>query len=660
MSKKPYYITTAIAYTSGKPHIGNSYEIVLADSIARFKRQQGYEVFFQTGTDEHGQKIEIKASDVGITPKEFVDKIAGDIKTIWDIMNTSYDKFVRTTDEYHEKQVQKIFKKLYEKGDIYKGHYEGMYCTPCESFFTSSQLVDGKCPDCGREVQPAKEEAYFLKLSNYTERLIEHINTHPEFIQPESRKNEMMNNFLLPGLQDLCVSRTSFKWGIPVDFDDKHVVYVWLDALSNYITGLGYDVDGNDGELYKKFWPADLHLIGKDILRFHTIYWPIMLMALEVPLPKQVFGHPWLLQGDGKMSKSKGNVLYADELVDFFGVDAVRYFVLHEMPFDNDGVITWELMVERMNSELANTLGNLVNRTISMSNKYFDGIVNNAGVKEAVDEELIQMALKTPEKVVAKMEQLRVADALTEIFTLFKRCNKYIDETMPWVLAKDEEKKGRLETVLYNLVESICIGASLLESFMPETSAKIFAQLNAKGRNIDELGSYGVYPSGNTVTKTPEILFARLDLKEVLEKVEAKKAAEIKDSNASETGSEPDGKSEAVIDIPDKDEITYDDFMKLQFQVGEIIACEEVPKSKKLLCSQVKIGSQVKQIVSGIKAHYSAEEMVGKKVMVLVNLKPAKLAGVLSEGMLLCAEDENGELALMVPEKKMPAGAEIC
>ncbi len=660
MSKKPYYITTAIAYTSGKPHIGNSYEIVLADSIARFKRQQGYEVFFQTGTDEHGQKIEIKASDAGITPKEFVDKIAGDIKTIWDIMNTSYDKFVRTTDEYHEKQVQKIFKKLYEKGDIYKGHYEGMYCTPCESFFTSSQLVDGKCPDCGREVQPAKEEAYFLKLSNYTERLIEHINTHPEFIQPESRKNEMMNNFLLPGLQDLCVSRTSFKWGIPVDFDDKHVVYVWLDALSNYITGLGYDVDGNDGELYKKFWPADLHLIGKDILRFHTIYWPIMLMALEVPLPKQVFGHPWLLQGDGKMSKSKGNVLYADELVDFFGVDAVRYFVLHEMPFDNDGVITWELMVERMNSELANTLGNLVNRTISMSNKYFDGIVNNARVKEAVDEELIQMALKTPEKVVAKMEQLRVADALTEIFTLFKRCNKYIDETMPWVLAKDEEKKGRLETVLYNLVESICIGASLLESFMPETSAKIFAQLNAKGRNIDELGSYGVYPSGNTVTKTPEILFARLDLKEVLEKVEAKKAAEIKDSNTSETGSEPDGKSEAVIDIPTKDEITYDDFMKLQFQVGEIIACEEVPKSKKLLCSQVKIGSQVKQIVSGIKAHYSAEEMVGKKVMVLVNLKPAKLAGVLSEGMLLCAEDENGELALMVPEKKMPAGAEIC
>ncbi|WFR57438.1 methionine--tRNA ligase [Anaerocolumna sp. AGMB13025] len=660
MSKKPYYITTAIAYTSGKPHIGNSYEIVLADSIARFKRQQGYEVFFQTGTDEHGQKIENKASEAGITPKEYVDNVAGQIKDIWDIMNTSYDKFVRTTDEYHEKQVQKIFKKLYEKGDIYKGHYEGMYCTPCESFFTASQLVDGKCPDCGREVQPAKEEAYFLKLSNYTDRLIEHINTHPEFIQPESRKNEMMNNFLIPGLQDLCVSRTSFKWGIPVDFDDKHVVYVWLDALSNYITGLGYDVDGNHGDLYKKFWPADLHLIGKDILRFHTIYWPIMLMALEVPLPGQVFGHPWLLQGEGKMSKSKGNVLYADELVEFFGVDAVRYFVLHEMPFDNDGVITWELMVERMNSELANTLGNLVNRTISMSNKYFDGIVSNAGVKETVDEELIQLALKTPEKVVAKMEQLRVADALTEIFTLFKRCNKYIDETMPWVLAKDEEKKGRLETVLYNLVESICIGASLLESFMPETSAKIFAQLNTKGRTIDELSTYGVYPSGTVVTKTPEILFARLDLKEVLEKVEAKKAAETKESGALEAGSEPARTDEAVIDIPAKDEITYDDFMKLQFQVGEIIACEEVPKSKKLLCSQVKIGSQVKQIVSGIKAHYSAEEMVGKKVMVLVNLKPAKLAGVLSEGMLLCAEDENGELALMIPEKKMPAGAEIC
>lgn len=660
MSKKPYYITTAIAYTSGKPHIGNSYEIVLADSIARFKRQQGYEVFFQTGTDEHGQKIENKASDSGITPKEFVDKIAGDIRTIWDIMNTSYDKFVRTTDEYHEKQVQKIFKKLYEKGDIYKGHYEGMYCTPCESFFTASQLVDGKCPDCGREVQPAKEEAYFLKLSNYTDRLIEHINIHPEFIQPESRKNEMMNNFLIPGLQDLCVSRTSFKWGIPVDFDDKHVVYVWLDALSNYITGLGYDVDGNDGELYKKFWPADLHLIGKDILRFHTIYWPIMLMALEVPLPKQVFGHPWLLQGDGKMSKSKGNVLYADELVDFFGVDAVRYFVLHEMPFDNDGVITWELMVERMNSELANTLGNLVNRTISMSNKYFGGIVNHAGAEEAVDEELKKLALETPKKVVAKMEQLRVADAITEIFTLFKRCNKYIDETMPWVLAKDEEKKERLETVLYNLVESICIGASLLEAFMPETSAKIHAQLNASKRSIEELDRYGVYPSGTKVTETPEILFARLDLKEVLEKVEAKKVTDEKVTEATGHTSDTSAEGEVPIDIAAKEEITYDDFMKLQFQVGEIIACEAVPKSKKLLCSQVKIGTQVKQIVSGIKAYYSPEEMVGKKVMVLVNLKPAKLAGVLSEGMLLCAEDESGELALMVPEKKMPSGAEIC
>ncbi len=660
MSKKPYYITTAIAYTSGKPHIGNSYEIVLADSIARFKRQQGYEVFFQTGTDEHGQKIENKASDAGITPKEFVDKIAGDIRTIWDIMNTSYDKFIRTTDEYHEKQVQKIFKKLYEKGDIYKGYYEGMYCTPCESFFTSSQLVDGKCPDCGREVQPAKEEAYFLKLSNYTDRLIEHINTHPEFIQPESRKNEMMNNFLIPGLQDLCVSRTSFKWGIPVDFDDKHVVYVWLDALSNYITGLGYDVDGNDGDLYQKFWPADLHLIGKDILRFHTIYWPIMLMALEVPLPKQVFGHPWLLQGEGKMSKSKGNVLYADELVDFFGVDAVRYFVLHEMPFDNDGVITWELMVERMNSELANTLGNLVNRTISMSNKYFAGFVNNAGAKEAVDEELKKLALETPKKVAAKMEQLRVADAITEIFTLFKRCNKYIDETMPWILAKDEEKKERLETVLYNLVESICIGASLLEAFMPDTSAKILAQLNASARSMEELDRYGAYPSGTKVTETPEILFARLDLKEVLEKVEARKAAEESVSEAAGLNGDTAAAGEVLIDIAAKEEITYDDFMKLQFQVGEIIACEAVPKSKKLLCSQVKIGTQVKQIVSGIKAHYSPEEMVGKKVMVLVNLKPAKLAGVLSEGMLLCAEDENGELALMVPEKKMPSGAEIC
>ncbi|MDF2872819.1 MAG: methionine--tRNA ligase [Anaerocolumna sp.] len=652
--KKPYYITTAIAYTSGKPHIGNTYEIVLADSIARFKRQEGYEVFFQTGTDEHGQKIENKAGAAGITPKEFVDGVAAQIQDIWDMMNTSYDKFVRTTDTYHETQVQKIFKKLYEKGDIYKGHYEGLYCTPCESFFTASQLVDGKCPDCGGEVQPAKEEAYFLKLSNYTDRLIEHIKTHPEFIQPESRKNEMMNNFLLPGLQDLCVSRTSFKWGIPVDFDEKHVVYVWLDALSNYITGPGYDTDGSHGELYNKFWPADLHLIGKDILRFHTIYWPIMLMALEVPLPKQVFGHPWLLQGEGKMSKSKGNVLYADELVNFFGVDAVRYFVLHEMPFDNDGVITWELMVERMNSDLANTLGNLVNRTISMSNKYFGGTVRNAGVKDAVDEELKELAVKTADKVVAKMEQLRVADALTEIFTLFKRCNKYIDETMPWVLAKEEEKKERLETVLYNLVESITIGASLLHSFMPETAEKILAQLNTGVRNIEGLKEFGLYPDGNKVTETPEILFARLDIKEVLEKVEAAKAAEVKPE---ETQTE---EPVNVIDIPAKDEISYDDFMKMQFQVGEIIACEEVPKSKKLLCSQVRIGSQVKQIVSGIKAYYTPEQMVGKKVMVLVNLKPAKLAGILSEGMLLCAENENGELALMIPEKDMTPGAEIC
>ena len=655
MEKKPYYLTTAIAYTSGKPHIGNTYEVVLADSIVRFKRMQGYDVRFQTGTDEHGQKIELKAEEAGITPKEFVDNVSGEIKSIWDLMNTSYDKFIRTTDADHEKQVQKIFKKLYEQGDIYKGYYEGMYCTPCESFFTSSQLVDGKCPDCGRECQPAKEEAYFLKLSKYTDRLIKHINEHPEFIQPESRKNEMMNNFLLPGLQDLCVSRTSFKWGIPVDFDDKHVVYVWLDALSNYITGLGYDADGNNGDLFEKFWPADLHLIGKDILRFHTIYWPIMLMALDLPLPKQIFGHPWLLQNGGKMSKSKGNVIYADELVDFFGVDAVRYFVLHEMPFESDGIITWELLVERINSDLANTLGNLVNRTISMSNKYFGGVVDNSGVKEEVDDELIALTLETPNKVIEKMDKLRVADAISEVFALFKRCNKYIDETMPWALAKEEDKKARLETVLYNLVESISVGASLLEPFMPETSAKILAQLNASKRELEDMNEYGRYVSGTKVVEKPEILFARLDLKEVLDKVEEMKAAEEARLHEDEVAS-----NETVIDIEAKDEIEYDDFMKMQFQVGEIIACEEVKKSKKLLCSQVKIGSQVKQIVSGIKAHYTAEEMVGKKVMVLVNLKPAKLAGVLSEGMLLCAEDENGELALMVPEKKMPAGAEIC
>lgn len=653
MAKQPYYITTAIAYTSGKPHIGNTYEIVLADSIARFKRAEGYDVFFQTGTDEHGQKIEMKAADAGITPKAFVDDVAGEIKRIWDLMNTSYDKFIRTTDEDHEKQVQKIFKKLYEQGDIYKGHYEGMYCTPCESFFTSSQLVDGKCPDCGRECQPAQEEAYFLKLSKYADRLIEHINTHPEFIQPESRKNEMMNNFLLPGLQDLCVSRTSFKWGIPVDFDDKHVVYVWLDALSNYITGIGFDADGNHTDQYKKYWPANLHLIGKDILRFHTIYWPIMLMALEQPLPKQIFGHPWLLQGDGKMSKSKGNVLYADTLVDFFGVDAVRYFVLHEMPFENDGVITWELMVERMNSDLANTLGNLVNRTISMSNKYFGGVVNNTNVVEDVDAELKELAIETKDKVVAKMEHLRVADAMSEIFTLFKRCNKYIDETMPWALAKDEEKQARLETVLYNLVEGITIGASLLESFMPETSAKILAQLNTTVRSLEEMNEFGKYKSGTKVVEKPEILFARLDIKEVLEKV-----AEMNEANKVEEVVEE--VQENVINIEAKEEIEYTDFMKMQFQVGKIIACEEVPKSKKLLVSKVQVGSEVKQIVSGIKAHYTAEEMVGKKVMVLVNLKPAKLAGVLSEGMLLCAEDENGVLALMTPEKPMPAGAEIC
>ena len=654
MEKQKFYMTTAIAYTSGKPHIGNTYEIVLADAIARFKRMEGYDVFFQTGTDEHGQKIELKAKDAGVTPKEFVDGVAGEIKRIWDLMNTSYDKFIRTTDDYHEKQVQKIFKKLYDQGDIYKGAYEGMYCTPCESFWTPSQLVDGKCPDCGREVQPAKEEAYFFRMSKYADRLIEHINTHPEFIQPVSRKNEMMNNFLLPGLQDLCVSRTSFKWGIPVDFDDKHVVYVWLDALTNYITGIGYDCDGNSTEQFKKDWPADLHLIGKDIIRFHTIYWPIFLMALELPLPKQVFGHPWLLQGDGKMSKSKGNVLYADELVEMFGVDAVRYFVLHEMPFDNDGVITWELMVERMNSDLANTLGNLVNRTISMSNKYFGGVVNNTGVLDPIDRELRETAVMAAEKVTAKMDELRVADAITEIFALFKRCNKYIDETMPWALAKDESKKERLATVLYNLVESISIGASLLEPFMPETSAKILAQLGAKKRSLEVMNMFGLYQSGTKVTDTPEILFARLDVKEVLEKVEAKKAAEAA------AAAEPEVPAEPVIDIEPKAEITFEDFEKLQFQVGEIIACEEVKKSKKLLCSQVRIGSQVKQIVSGIKAHYTAEEMVGKKVMVLVNLKPATLAGVKSEGMLLCAEDADRNLALVTPEKEMPAGAEIC
>ena len=643
-----YYITTAIAYTSGKPHIGNTYEAVLADAIARYKRLQGYDVFFQTGTDEHGQKIEQKAQEANVTPKEFVDKVSGEIKSIWDLMNTSYDKFIRTTDADHEAQVQKIFKKLYDKGDIYKGYYEGMYCTPCESFFTESQLVDGKCPDCGRPCVPAKEEAYFFKMSKYADRLIEYINTHPEFIQPESRKNEMMNNFLLPGLQDLCVSRTSFQWGIPVDFDPKHVIYVWLDALTNYITGIGYDCDGNSSEKFGKLWPADLHLIGKDIIRFHTIYWPIFLMALDLPLPKQVFGHPWLLQGDGKMSKSKGNVLYADELVDFFGVDAVRYFVLHEMPFENDGVITWELMVERLNSELAYTLGNLVNRTISMSNKYFGGVVEDKKAEEEVDQDLKAFAVATKERVEKKMEDLRVADAMTEIFALFKRCNKYIDETMPWALAKDEAKKDRLATVLYNLVEGICMGATLLEAFMPDTTRRILEQLQAPKRSYQDLDTFGLYPSGNKVTEKPEILFARLDVKEVLEKVE-KLHPPVEEE-----------KEEPVIDVEPKEEITFDDFMKMQFQVGEIISCEAVKKSKKLLCSQVKIGSQVKQIVSGIKSNYSPEDMVGKKVMVLVNLKPAKLAGVLSEGMILCAEGENGELSLVVPEKDVPAGAEIC
>ena len=655
MSKGKFYMTTAIAYASGKPHIGNTYEAVLADSIARFKRKDGYDVFFQTGTDEHGQKIELKAAEAGVTPQEYVDKASAEIKRIWDLMGTSYDKFIRTTDPDHEKQVQKIFKRLYDQGDIYKGSYEGMYCTPCESFWTQSQLKDGKCPDCGREVKPAKEEAYFFRMSKYAQRLIDHINSHPEFIQPVSRKNEMMNNFLLPGLQDLCVSRTSFKWGIPVDFDEKHVVYVWLDALTNYITGIGYDAEGNSSEQYKKFWPADLHLIGKDIIRFHTIYWPIFLMALNEPLPKQVFGHPWLLQGDGKMSKSKGNVLYADDLVDFFGVDAVRYFVLHEMPFENDGVISWELMVERLNSDLANTLGNLVNRTISMSNKYFGGVVADKGAAEAVDEDLKAVVTGTYDKVAAKMEGWRVADAITDIFTLFKRCNKYIDETEPWVLAKDPAKADRLATVLYNLTESIVIGASLLEPYMPGTAEKIAAQLNTSLRSFEECTTFGGYVSGSKVTEKPEILFARLDVKEVLEK-----AAAMFEARKALTEEAEEEKEEDVMELTKKPEITFEDFEKMQFAVGEIIKCEPVPKSKKLLCSQVKIGKEVKQIVSGIRAHYTAEEMVGKKVMVLVNLKPAKLAGVLSEGMLLCAEDAEGNLALVTPEKNMPAGAEIC
>ena len=655
MSKGKFYMTTAIAYASGKPHIGNTYEAVLADSIARFKRKDGYDVFFQTGTDEHGQKIELKAAEAGVTPQEYVDKASAEIKRIWDLMGTSYDKFIRTTDPDHEKQVQKIFKRLYDQGDIYKGSYEGMYCTPCESFWTQSQLKDGKCPDCGREVKPAKEEAYFFRMSKYAQRLIDHINSHPEFIQPVSRKNEMMNNFLLPGLQDLCVSRTSFKWGIPVDFDEKHVVYVWLDALTNYITGIGYDAEGNSSEQYKKLWPADLHLIGKDIIRFHTIYWPIFLMALNEPLPKQVFGHPWLLQGDGKMSKSKGNVLYADDLVDFFGVDAVRYFVLHEMPFENDGVISWELMVERLNSDLANTLGNLVNRTISMSNKYFGGVVADKGAAEAVDEDLKAVVTGTYDKVAAKMEGWRVADAITDIFTLFKRCNKYIDETEPWVLAKDPAKADRLATVLYNLTESIVIGASLLEPYMPGTAEKIAAQLNTSLRSFEECTTFGGYISGSKVTEKPEILFARLDVKEVLEK-----AAAMFEARKALTEEAEEEKEEDVMELTKKPEITFEDFEKMQFAVGEIIKCEPVPKSKKLLCSQVKIGTKTRQIVSGIKAHYSPEEMVGKKVMVVTNLKPAKLAGVVSEGMILCAEDAEGNLSLMVPEKKMPAGAEIC
>ena len=653
--KKPYYISTAIAYTSGKPHIGNTYEIVLADAIARYKREQGYDVYFQTGTDEHGQKIELKAADAGVTPKEFVDNVAGQIKEIWDLMNTSYDKFIRTTDDYHEKQVQKIFKKLYDQGDIYKGHYEGLYCTPCESFWTPSQVVDGKCPDCGRPVQPAKEEAYFFRMSKYAPKLIEYINEHPEFIQPVSRKNEMMNNFLLPGLQDLCVSRTSFKWGIPVSFDPKHVTYVWLDALTNYITGIGYDCDGNSDEKFKKYWPADLHLIGKDIIRFHTIYWPIFLMALGLPLPKQVFGHPWLLQGDGKMSKSKGNVLYADTLVDFFGVDAVRYFVLHEMPFENDGVISWDLMVERMNSDLANILGNLVNRTVSMTNKYFGGVVENKGAAEPVDDDLKATVLETVKKVDEKMNKLRVADAITEIFNIFRRSNKYIDETTPWTLAKDEAKKDRLATVLYNLTEAITIGASLLFSFMPGTSEKILAQLNTEKRALEDMNTFGLYPSGNKVTEKPEILFARMDIKDVMEKVEAMKAAAAAENQEEKKEEEKPG-----MDVEKKPEITYDDFAKLQFQIGEIVKCEEVPKSKKLLCSQVKIGSETRQILSGIKAWYKPEDMVGRKVMVVTNLKPAKLAGMLSEGMILCAEDDEGNLALMTPAKDIKSGSEVC
>ena len=661
MPKKPYYITTAIAYTSGKPHIGNTYEVVLADSIARYKRYVGYDVRFQTGTDEHGQKIEIKAFENLSTPKEFVDETSAEIKRIWDLMNTSYDKFIRTTDDYHEKQVQKIFKKLYDQGDIYKGQYEGMYCTPCESFFTKAQLVDGKCPDCGREVQPAKEEAYFFKLSKYADRLIEHINTHPDFIQPESRKNEMMNNFLLPGLQDLCVSRTSFKWGIPVDFDPGHIVYVWIDALTNYITGLGYDVDGNSDELYHRYWPADLHLIGKDIIRFHTIYWPCILMALGEPLPKQVFGHPWLIQSDGKMSKSRGNVIYADDMVDLFGVDAVRYFLLHEMPFENDGVISWELVIERINSELANTLGNLVNRTISMSNKYFDGVVTNAGAHEPVDDDLKAVVTDTRLRVNACMDKLRVADAITEIFALFKRCNKYIDETMPWALAKDPENVDRLNTVLYNLVESIVVGASLLEPYMPETSEKILKQLNAEKRRVTELSNFGLYPSGNKVTDQPEILFARIDAPKMLEEIEKRFPSKVVEE---EPKPEKKAKKEEKVEIPTldavvKEEITIDEFSRMQLQMGEIISCEEVAKSKKLLCSQVKVQGRTLQIVSGIKHYYTPEQMVGKKVVVITNLKPTKLAGVLSEGMLLCAEDFDGNLALLTAEKDMPAGAMI-